>query len=124
MIFDKEGSDLKCPACGCGAKLIDSKEIYGASHGLIWVCQNFPACDYRVSCKKGTATPAGELANEQLRELRKEIMNKIDHIQGFGYSQAEIWEDLRYKFNENLFKISELSEEECKEVLQYLIKKY
>jgi ssDNA-binding Zn-finger/Zn-ribbon topoisomerase 1 len=124
MIFDKEGSDLKCPACGCGAKLINSKEIYGTGYGLMWVCQNFPDCDYRVSCKKGTATPTGELANEQLREFRKAIINKIDHLQGFGHSQEEIWEDLRYKFNKNPFKISESSDEECKEILEFLNKNY
>jgi hypothetical protein len=125
MIFDKEGKDLKCPNCGCGAKLINSKEVYGTSYGLMWVCMNFPKCNYRVTCKKGTATPTGELADEDLRNLRKKIYDKIDSIyKGKRDHTPQLYEDLGIKFSMIPFKISNLDKNICMKVLEFLNRNY
>lgn len=123
--FDKSGSDLKCPNCGCGAKLIDSKKVYGNSYGLLWVCNNFPKCLCRTGCKKGTATPTGELADGELLELRKKIFERVDRVhKEKGFKTGELYDELGIKFNVIPFRIGDLNKEQCRKILKWLNETY
>jgi len=123
--FDKEGKDLKCHDCGCGAKLINSKEVYGASYGLMWVCQNFPKCNNRVGCKKGTTTPIGELAGEDLRNLRKKIYEIIDTLfRTKKQNINQLYDEIGIKFGLFPFRIGDLTVEQCHKVLEFLNRNY
>jgi hypothetical protein len=120
--FAKDGKDLICPACGCGAKIIDSKEIYGTSYGLMWICQNHPKCDYRIGCHKGTTTPLGEMANEELRKWRIKVHDKIDPLwKTHKYNRGELYQELGIKFNKMPFHTAELKTvQECKDVINFI----
>jgi hypothetical protein len=57
-----------CPYCKNKSKYIDSKEIYGKSYGMIYICH---PCDAYVGVHKGTNIALGRLANKELREWKK-----------------------------------------------------
>ena len=59
---------LTCPYCEAEAKLIDSKEIYGRSYGMIWICR--PCGAYVGTHKNSNNKPLGRLANAELREWK------------------------------------------------------
>lgn len=70
-----------CPYCGCTAVLSDSAMLYGGrSFGQVWVCLGWPVCDAYVGCHKGTDTPLGRLADEELRTLKKQAHAVFDPI--------------------------------------------
>jgi hypothetical protein len=68
-----------CPYCGEKADLVDSKEVYGKSYGLIWLCR---PCDAYVGTHRNSADhmPLGNLANKELREARKEAHKVFDRL--------------------------------------------
>jgi ssDNA-binding Zn-finger/Zn-ribbon topoisomerase 1 len=120
MPFAKEGSDLICPECGSGAKLVNSKIIYGKSYGLMWICNNYPDCDCYVGCHKGTATPLGELANADIREWRKKVHAKLDPLwKNKKYNRNELYEELGIKFK-NPFHVGDLNVEQCKKAIKFI----
>ncbi len=59
---------LICPYCNEPSKYVDSREVYGRSYGMIYLCR---PCDAYVGVHKGTDKPLGRLANKQLREWKK-----------------------------------------------------
>ncbi len=60
-----------CPYCDVGAKLVDSKIVYGGrSYGMIWLCSNYPDCDAYVGVHRGTKKPLGRMANAKLRKAK------------------------------------------------------
>lgn len=69
---------LKCPYCGCDARLADSKIIYGRSYGLVFICLNYPRCDAYVGVRSGK--PMGTMANAELREYRKLAHATFDRL--------------------------------------------
>lgn len=124
MAFAKEGSDLTCPVCGSGARLEDSKIIYGKSYGLAWVCDSFPKCDTYVGCHKGTATPLGELANAEIRTWRKKTHARLDPLwKSKKYNRKELYQELSIKFHDP-FHVGNLNVEQCKEVIEFIEKFY
>ena len=70
---------VDCPYCNGQAKLIDSKEIYGKSYGMVWVCE---PCDAWVGTHKGSKKhrPLGRLANAQLRHWKQLAHTKFDPL--------------------------------------------
>lgn len=73
---------MKCPYCGAEAVLRDSNVVYGNDkyYGKMWVCKNFPKCDAYVGCHEGTTIPLGRLANQRLRNLKKEAHKQFDPL--------------------------------------------
>ena len=68
-----------CPYCGKNAKLVDSKEVYGKSYGMIWLCK---PCDAYVGCHKNSKQhkPKGRLANKELRSWRMKAHDAFDPL--------------------------------------------
>lgn len=68
-----------CPYCKQPAKLVDSQIIYGTSYGMAWLCK---PCKAWVGCHKNSKTyaPLGRIANEELREWKKEAHAVFDRI--------------------------------------------
>lgn len=69
-----------CPYCKGPAPLTDSKEIYGKSYGMVYLCK---PCDayvgtHRAGSLKGQ--PLGTLANEPLRKARNECHRHFDKL--------------------------------------------
>ena len=62
--------DVICDYCKNPAELVDSKEIYGRSYGMAWLCRS---CDAWVGCHKNSKkqhAPLGRLANAELRKWK------------------------------------------------------
>jgi len=68
-----------CPYCGDNATLVDSKIIYGKSHGMMWLCK---PCDAYVGTHKNSKrhAPMGNMANEELRRWKVNAHNAFDPI--------------------------------------------
>lgn len=58
-----------CPYCERPADLVDSKEIYGRSYGMAWLCR---PCEAYVGCHENSKdhAPLGRLANAELRQMK------------------------------------------------------
>ena len=77
IIDDPVLSGLVCPYCGKPSVLIDSREVYGRSYGLMRMCRD---CDAYVGCHKGTDIAMGRLANKELRVAKKEAHSAFDAL--------------------------------------------
>jgi len=84
-----------CPYCNNEAELVDSIEVYGVSHGNIWLCR---PCEAYVGVHRNDDLnrPLGTLANAQLREWRRAAHSVLDplwrkKIRKEGCSKAEAW---------------------------------
>jgi hypothetical protein len=65
-----------CPYCEGKPKLTSSKVVYGKDYGPIWLC----SCGAFVGCHPGTEKPLGMVANQELRQLRKEAHHCFDLV--------------------------------------------
>lgn len=70
---------IECPHCGKLAGLVDSKEVYRESHGMIWICR---PCKAWVGVHKGDGQnrPLGTLANAETRHARKMAHKRFDPL--------------------------------------------
>lgn len=71
--------EVECPYCGRLAGLVDSKEVYGKSYGMIWMCH---PCQAWVGVHKndGQNRPLGTLANAETRHARRMAHARFDPI--------------------------------------------
>ena len=60
---------------------MDSKEIYGRSYGMVYLCRN---CGAYVGVHKGTDKPLGRLADAELRRWKMAAHNAFDPIWKYG----------------------------------------
>lgn len=85
----KNGS--QCPYCDGLTAYVDSKIVYGKSYGMIYLCR---PCKAWVGVHKGTNISLGRLANQELREAKKEAhkyFNMIYEMQIMTRSEAYEW---------------------------------
>lgn len=75
----KEEKPTICRYCGSPVVYTSNAEIYGKEYGTgkCYLCRN---CRAFVGVHPGTDTPLGTLANEELREWRKEAHFWFDRI--------------------------------------------
>lgn len=66
-----------CQYCSKPAIFTDSKVVYGRSYGMIYLCE---PCGAYVGVHKGTKTPLGILANEELRLYKKKTHAYFDPL--------------------------------------------
>ncbi len=71
--------EVNCPYCGSQAEFVDSKEVYGRSYGMIYLCRCKPEFSY-VGTHKDTDKPLGRLADRMLREYKKKAHAAFDPI--------------------------------------------
>lgn len=71
--------EVECPYCGRLAGLVDSKEVYRESHGMIWMCR---PCKAWVGVHKndGKNRPLGTLANAETRHARRMAHARFDPV--------------------------------------------
>ena len=83
----------ECPYCGKKPEYVDSSVVYGRSYGMIFLCA---PCDAYVGIHKGTNSPKGRLANEELREWKKLAHAAFDPLwQKYGFSRHKAYKWLR-----------------------------
>ena len=66
-----------CPYCGELSEYVDSAEVYGHSYGMLYLCR---PCNAYVGVHRGTSTPLGTLANEELRRWRNKAHLAFDPL--------------------------------------------
>lgn len=119
-----------CPYCGNDTEFIDSKEVYGKSYGMMYICR---PCHAYVGVHKGTKTALGRLANKELREAKKrahfhfdqiaktKLINKIwkKHIPNTtNRSKAYKWLAMQMNISEELCHIGMMDVEQCDQVVE------
>lgn len=67
----------KCQYCKNNTEYIDSIEIYGKSHGMLYICR---PCKAYVGVHKGTDKALGIVANSTLREMKSMAHSYFDQI--------------------------------------------
>lgn len=110
---------VNCDYCGRPAVLIDSREIYGKSYGMVWSCA---PCGAYVGIHKGSHDykPFGRLANSHLRRLKSAAHKAFDPLWKYGgLSRTEAYDWLATKLNIPLSEchIGMFGPEKCKRVV-------
>lgn len=106
-----------CPYCKQQTVYVDSKEIYGRSFGMIYLCR---PCDAYCGVHKGTNDALGRLANKELREWKKKAHLAFDDIwKNCGYTRSEAYKLLSQwlELPPEYTHIGMFSVETCKKVV-------
>jgi hypothetical protein len=71
--------NVTCPYCEAPALLVDSKQVYQKSYGMIWLCR---PCDAFVGTHQNSKrhAPLGTLANKTTRQLRRRVHSMFDPL--------------------------------------------
>ena len=72
---------LLCPYCKNKSEFVDSKEVYGKSFGMIYLCR---PCKSWVGTHENSSKALGRLANAELREAKKEAHLYFDKLWNRG----------------------------------------
>ncbi|MCL2220985.1 MAG: DUF3268 family zinc-finger domain-containing protein [Oscillospiraceae bacterium] len=110
---------VECPYCGKSARLIDSKEIYGKSYGMAYICH---PCDAYVGTHMNTNKPLGRLANRELRLWRRKAHDSFDPLWKTGRfkgrrKSAYKWLSRKMKIPEEKTHIAMFDVDQCKQVI-------
>lgn len=113
----KTESEL-CPYCSQRVVIVHSSEIYGAGHdyGLMKKCSNFPRCD-------SYSGMGASLANQKLRELRKECHLRFDERWKSGKANrgnSYLWLQKVMGLSAKQAHISLFRDKECNKLLKIL----
>lgn len=106
-----------CDYCGREAEYVDSKEIYGRSYGMIYLCRR---CNAYVGTHKGTDRPLGRLANKELRTWKKAAHAAFDPIWQSGKMKrwsAYLWLSKKMGIPKDLTHIGMFDVDQCKQVI-------
>ena len=116
-----------CPYCGKPAEYVDSKEIYGISYGMIYLCRD--CCAY-VGCHRGSKRPLGQLADADTRKWRHRSHSCFDWLwrkHYFSRGGAYHWLAEKMGLDVKLTHIGMFDVEQCQKVIdvsrKYLIDK-
>lgn len=131
IIYDKDILTGRiCPYCRNQPEFVDSAIVYGKSYGMIYLCR---PCHAWVGVHKGTDTPLGSLANNELRKIRKiahhyfdqisrtSLINKIWplYIEGISNrNKAYLWLSEKLFIPKEYCHIGMMNIEQCKKVIQ------
>lgn len=89
-------SQMRCPYCGGTVVYRSADGIYRTNdkNVMLYVCSRYPACDAYVRVHAGTNIPVGNLANRELRTLRRTAHHYFDQLYESGMmtkQDAYIW---------------------------------
>ena len=78
---------MRCPYCGAPVVFRSADGIYRENHRrtMLYVCSRYPICDAYVRAHPGTKIPMGELADPELRTLRRTAHQYFDQLHESGY---------------------------------------
>lgn len=119
-------NDGKCRYCDHEVMFHDdSSFLYnGKNYGPVWACSN---CDAHVGCHIGSSDPYGEVADQELRNLRRLCRKFIDYLWQKKMSRDNISKTkakkLAYAWLEQQLKITPchavtLEKDQCVEFLK------
>lgn len=114
--------DLQCPACGAGAELVPSAEIYGRTYGgPRWRCAN--GCDAHVGCHPDTEAPLGTLATPAIREARQQAHRLLDRLWHSAGARRRVYAALADHLGVELedCHIGMFDVEQCQQVVDWAI---
>ncbi len=119
----KDFSSMRCPYCGSTVVFRYADTIYEKPYvnALLCVCSRYPECDAYVRCHPGTRIPMGELADKNLRALRRQAHASFDRLYKSGLmtrEQAYNWLSDRLMLPGGKAHIGELREYYCNEVIR------
>lgn len=109
---------MHCPYCGKRAILTDSKEVYGRSYGMIYLCR---PCNAYVGVHPGTHNPLGTLANAELRQARQRAHAAFDPIWrngGLTRKQAYTWMAQTLGITKEKAHIAKFTVKQCNDLTQ------
>jgi len=122
---------LVCPYCSVQTVYADSAEVYSRSFGMIYLCR---PCKAWVGVHKGTDMALGRLANEELREAKKEAHKYFDPLwirkmrRGFSKNKARNdaykWLPKELGIEVNLCHIGMFDTDMCMRVIETCKKYY
>ncbi len=122
MILTAHQSDILdgkiCPYCGSDSKLVDSKEIYGTSYGMIYSCK---PCKAYVGVHKGTTKSLGRLADWDLRYWKKRAhlyFDKIWQSDLMKRKDAYLWLSQQLELPKQYTHIGFFGIDTCKKVVE------
>ena len=77
---------MRCPYCGAPVVFRSADGIYRENHRgtMLFVCSRYPVCDAYVRAQPGTRIPMGELADPELRTLRRTAHQYFDRLHESG----------------------------------------
>lgn len=75
-------SRMRCPYCGSNVIYRSADGIYkeNSKGVMLYVCSHYPECDAYVRVHAGTRIPVGNLANHELRTLRRTAHQYFDRL--------------------------------------------
>ena len=87
----KKLNEMRCPYCGAPAVLRSADGIYrdNRKNTMLYVCARYPECDAYVRTHPGTRIPVGEMANGELRSLRRTAHHYFDQLHQSGYMSRQ-----------------------------------
>ena len=106
-----------CPYCGKHAEYVDSKDIYGISYGMIYLCRD--CCAY-VGCHRGSKRPLGQLADADTRKWRHRAHSCFDWLwrkHYFSRGGAYRWLAEQMGLDVKLTHIGMFDVEQCQKVI-------
>jgi len=118
----KQGQIIYCPYCGRQAEYVDTKEIYGKSYGMAYLCR---PCDAYVGVHDGTDQPLGSLANWELRRWRNRAHAAFDPLWQRGRfrrrrNDAYAWLAEKMGLPKEETHIAMFNVPQCKQVIQIM----
>jgi len=118
----KQGQIIYCPYCGRQAEYVDTKEIYGKSYGMAYLCR---PCDAYVGVHDGTDQPLGSLANWELRRWRNRAHAAFDPLWQRGRfrrrrNDAYAWLAEKMGLPKEETHIAMFDVPQCKQVIQIM----
>lgn len=112
-----------CPYCERNTEYVDSKEVYGVSYGMIYLCRS---CQAWCGVHKGSNKSLGRVANATLRDLKKEAHFHFDQIWKSGQisrHKAYKWLSKSMDISFEMTHIGMFDEQQCKKAIK-LCKEY
>ena len=118
----RKRNEMRCPYCGAPVVLKSADGIYrdNSNNTMLYVCARYPVCDAYVRTHPGTTIPVGEMANGQLRALRRTAHRYFDQLHQSGYmSKKEAYRWLAATISAPLSQahIGYLGEYYCRQVI-------
>ncbi len=114
-----------CPYCGGKPEFVESDAVYSRSYGMIWLCR---PCEAWVGVHKESGQPLGRLADQSLRERKREAHHYFDNLwrrkmlkykisKGAARSRAYSWLSERLRIHPDQCHIGMMDDTECLAVI-------
>ena len=115
--------NIKCPYCGAKALLRPASMVRrGAAPGEeVYACARYPVCDAYVAAHRDSRLPMGTLADQKLRQKRREAHLALNRLWEYGCmskKEAYRWLQVQLGLPESEAHIAHFSEFRCEQVIR------